>query len=72
MTARYYEIRVAGNLPPDAAADFERLVADPEPAGTVLRGPLADQAALQRLLDRLELLGIQVLEVRRAHQPSPE
>jgi hypothetical protein len=31
----------------------------------VLQAPLADQAALHGLLARLELFGVQVLEIRR-------
>ncbi|MGH3278630.1 MAG: hypothetical protein ACRDNW_05765 [Trebonia sp.] len=45
--------------------DFEELSAAPEPATTVVHGPLADQAALYGLLARLELLGVQAEEVRR-------
>lgn len=65
MAGVYYEIRVAGTLPDEALADFERISADVEPVETVLHGPLADQAALHGLLARLELLGAQVIEVRR-------
>jgi hypothetical protein len=68
----YYEIRVAGTLPDEALADFERITADVEPVETVLHGPLADQAALHGLLARLEILGAQVIEVRRLKsRPSP-
>jgi hypothetical protein len=70
MVSHYYEIRVKGTLPPEALMDFEELTAAPEPAMTVLHGPLADQAALYGLLVRLELLGIQVQEVRRL-LPTP-
>jgi hypothetical protein len=61
----YYEIRVAGTLPPEALLDFEQLNSAVEPVGTVLHGRLPDQAALYGLLTRLENLGAQVLEVRR-------
>jgi hypothetical protein len=61
----YYEIRVAGTLPPEVLADFEQITADVEPVATVLQGPLADQAALHGLFARLEMFGVQVLEVRR-------
>jgi hypothetical protein len=64
VTAPYYEIRIAGTLPPEALLDFERLTAA-QPVETVLQGPLPDQAALQGLLARLEMFGVQVLEVRR-------
>ncbi len=71
MPSLYYEIRVAGVLPPEALLDFERLSASVEPVETVLHGPLADQAALYGLLARLETFGVQVLEVRRVHDQDP-
>jgi len=67
----YYEIRVAGPLPPEALLDYERLTASVEPVETVVHGPLLDQAALNGLLARLETLGVQILEVRRLHEPDP-
>jgi hypothetical protein len=72
VTSRYYEIRVSGVLPPEALVDFERLTATVEPVETVLHGPLTDQAALTGLLQRLELLGVQVVEVRRLYGPAAE
>lgn len=66
-----YEIRVVGVLPPEALIDFERLTASVEPVETVLHGPLRDQAALNGLLARLQTFGVQVLEVRRLHDPDP-
>lgn len=71
VTSSYYEIRVAGVLPPEILLDFERLSASVEPVGTILHGPLRDQAALQGLLARLETFGIQVLEVRRRYEHDP-
>lgn len=71
MVVAYYEIRVAGMLPPEALLDFERLTADVEPVETVLHGPLPDQAALQALLARLEDFGVQVLEIRRFRSSKP-
>ena len=71
MPSLYYEIRVAGVLPPEALLDFERLSASVEPVETVLHGPLTDQAALYGLLARLETFGVQVLEVRRVHDQDP-
>jgi hypothetical protein len=52
VSSSYYEIRIAGVLPPEALLDFDH-------------GPIRDQAALQGLLARLEAFGIQVLEIRR-------
>ena len=64
MTTIYYEIRVAGMLPPEALLDFQCLDSVQE-VETILHGPLPDQAALHGLLARLETFGAQVLEVRR-------
>ena len=67
----YYEIRVIGVPPPEVLLDFERLSASVEPVETLLHGPLRDQAALHGLLARLQTLGVQVVEVRRLHDPAP-
>ena len=76
VPSSYYEIRVAGVLPPEALLDFDRLTASVEPVETVLHGPIRDQAALNGLLARLEAFGVQVLEIRRLHAqqepPSPD
>jgi hypothetical protein len=71
VPSSYYEIRVAGVLPPEALLDFDRLTASVEPVETMVHGPLQDQAALGGLLARFELLGVQVLEVRRVHGADP-
>ncbi len=71
MTRAYYEIRVAGILPPEALLDFERLTAVVEPVETVLHGPLPDQAALHGLLARLATFGVQVIEVHRVYDQDP-
>lgn len=71
MTSPYYEIRVAGVLPPEALLDFDRLTASVEPVETVVHGPLRDQAALHGLLARLQTFGVEVLEVRRLHEQQP-
>jgi hypothetical protein len=71
LSSSYYEIRVVGVLPPEALLDFERLSASVEPVETVLHGPLRDQAALRGLLARLETFGVQVVEIRRFHNPPP-
>jgi hypothetical protein len=71
VPSSYYEIRVAGVLPPEALLDFDRLSASVEPVETVVHGQLRDQAALQGLLARLETFGIQVLEVRKLRAGDP-
>ena len=71
MSSSYYEIRIAGVLPPEALLDFDRLTASVEPVETVVHGSLVDQAALRGLLARLETFGVQVIEVRRMHERDP-
>ncbi len=71
VPSSYYEIRVAGVLPPEILLDFERLTASVEPVETVVHGTLQDQAALQGLLARLETFGVQLIEVRRLCERDP-
>jgi hypothetical protein len=71
VASSYYEIRVAGILPPEALLDFERLTASVEPVETVVHGPLRDQAALNALLARLEMFGVEIREIRRRHESRP-
>lgn len=55
----HYEIRVAGRLGTHWSAWFEGLSVAPGPDGTtVLSGPVADQASLHGLLQKLRDLGI--------------
>ncbi len=49
MRSSYYEIRIAGVVPPEALLDFEQLTASLEPVETLLQGPLPDHAALHGL-----------------------
>jgi hypothetical protein len=67
MKCCYYEIRIAGTLPPEVLIEFERLTATIEPVVTVVHGPLPDRAALNGLLARLEMLGAQIQEIYRLH-----
>jgi hypothetical protein len=72
VTSPSYEIRIKGTLPPEALLDFEGLTAAVEPVETVVHGPLPDQAALHGLLARLEILGVQLLEIHRLKDRSPD
>jgi hypothetical protein len=60
-----YEIRIKGRLSDSLLAVFEGLTANVEPVETVLHGPVQDQAALYGLLDRIQALGLELVEVRR-------
>jgi hypothetical protein len=71
-----YEIRIKGRLTDSMLAVFEGLTATVEPGGTVLQGTVQDQAALYGLLERIQSLGLELVEVRRlpeapAEQGSP-
>jgi hypothetical protein len=70
VVSTYYEIRMAGTLPPDALRDFEGLSESVHTAHTVLYGPLEDQAALRSLFERLEILGAHLLAVRRVQDEN--
>jgi hypothetical protein len=63
----YYEVRVAGILPPEALLDFESLTVAVQSAETVVHGTFQDQAALSGLLARLQASGVEIVNVRRVH-----
>lgn len=65
MRAKWYEIHVRGEIPREQLAEFENMTTFLEPAGTVLSGEVADQAALQGILARIQSLGLELVEVRR-------
>jgi hypothetical protein len=67
-----YEIRIKGRLSDSLLAVFEGLTASVEPAETVLHGPVRDQAALHGLLDRVQSLGLELIEVRRLPEAPSE
>ena len=63
--ASRYEIRVRGRVSDAALQAFEGMDADVAPAETVLHGPVTDQAGLHGLLDRIQSLGLELIEVRK-------
>jgi len=60
-----YEIRIKGRLSDSLLAAFEGLTTTVRPVETVLHGPVQDQAALYRLLDRIQSLGLELVEIRQ-------
>lgn len=64
MTARY-EIHIRGRVGDDLVAVFEGLTAEVLPVETVLHGDIRDQAELHGILDRVQGLGLELIEVRR-------
>jgi hypothetical protein len=71
VTTRSYTIRVRGQIPPDDLVEFENVTAVVQPAETVLRGRVTDQAALQGILQRLQGLGLELVEVHRLPDGCP-
>lgn len=68
---RRYEIRVRGRLGETICTAFPALHARTRGDHTVLTGMLADQAALYGVLAEAELLGLELIEVRRLpHGPE--
>lgn len=60
-----YEIRIKGLLSESRLAAFEDLIITVNPVETVIRGSVLDQAALYGVLDRIQALGLQLIEVRQ-------
>ena len=67
-----YEIRIKGRLSDSLVAAFEGMTASVEPVETVLHGPVEDQSSLHGLLDRIQSLGLELVEIRRLPDPADE
>jgi hypothetical protein len=65
MVAASYEIHIKGRISEQLLSAFEGLEATVEPVETVLSGRELDQAALRGVLDRIQGLGLELIEVRR-------
>jgi hypothetical protein len=65
-----YEIRIKGKVGDPLLASFGDLDASIKPAETVLRGVIPDQAALHGLLDRIQSLGLELIEIRQVQEPG--
>jgi hypothetical protein len=65
VVASRYEIRVKGRIGKSVLSRFEGFEAEVEPAETILRGAISDQAALHGVLDRIQGLGLELVEIRR-------
>jgi hypothetical protein len=65
MPITHYEITVRGRLSAALAEGFDGLTAIPSGPNTVLRGEVVDQAALYGVLDRIESLGLELLDISR-------
>ena len=68
-----YEIRLKGHLDSRWAAWFDGLSLTNESDGTTLiHGPVADQAALHGLLQKVRDVGLQLVSVTRVDPDQPD
>ena len=68
-----YEVRLQGHLDARWAAWFDGLSLTRESDGTtVIRGPIADQAALHGLLRKVNDLGLSLISVAEIQPSTPE
>jgi hypothetical protein len=67
-----YQPRITGQLGPGWADWFEGLMATLDGGDTLISGPIADQAAVRRLLKRVPDLGMALVSVGPVEpQPRP-
>ena len=59
-----FEIHVRGAVAQEELENFEYLPAVTAPAETILTGVLPDQSALYGIINRLQSLGLELVEVR--------
>lgn len=65
-----FEIRVRGTLGEGLRSAFTELTVTLRPAETVMYGGGIDQSALYGILDRIQALGLELLEVRGLPPPT--
>jgi hypothetical protein len=65
MGGSRYEFRIRGRLSEPLLARFDTLESELEPVETVLHGPVRDQAELHGIIERVQSLGLELIEVRR-------
>jgi hypothetical protein len=72
MPVSSYEIRIKGRIGEALRAAFADLKVTTRPAETVVYGQVADQAALRGLLDRIQELGLEIVEMRQLPPDGPD
>ena len=72
MAPTGYAIRVHGALDPGWSTWFEGMdVRSDRPGETVIAGPVADQAALHGLLEKIRDLGLSIISVHERPEEQP-
>jgi hypothetical protein len=70
MPARVYRLTVEGELSDRVGAVFEGMTLSRESGTTVLVGPVADQAQLMGLLQRISDLGLALISATPTDRPE--
>jgi hypothetical protein len=70
MHTTHYEVIVRGRFGPAVAGAFDGLTATTANSSTVLRGAI-DQAALHGVLERIDALGLELLDIRPTTGGAP-
>jgi hypothetical protein len=70
VTPAAYEIRIKGRLSDSLCGAFEEFSVAVRPAETIMRGELRDQSELHGVLDEIQLLGLELIEVRQIEQDT--
>jgi hypothetical protein len=70
--AGWYEIRLKGHLDSRWAAWFDGLSLTHDSGGTVISGPVLDQAALHGLLQKVRDVGIPLVSVAQVDPDEPD
>lgn len=65
MAASKYEFRIGGRLSEPLLERFDSLQRDIERVETILHGPVRDQAELRGIIERVQSLGLELVEFRR-------
>jgi hypothetical protein len=65
MGASTYEFRIGGRLSASLLRRLDMLQRDAERVETVLHGPVRDQAELHGIIERVQALGLELIELRR-------
>ena len=65
MADTHYEIRIRGRVSAAVLETFEEMQSDVEPVETILHGPVRDQAELHAIIERVQSLGLELVELRR-------
>jgi hypothetical protein len=72
MAQLVYELSFKGTASAALAGAFENCVVTSRSGITIVRSEVPDQAALHGLLDRVQALGLEILELRLIAEPGED